>query len=174
MENKKGYRFYYDKSLEYLIKEELSYSDEPWATINTKQRRRNYANLFCKDMRKVLIHEDVSCAKCERTGSSMHIDHIIPVSKGGTNTVDNVQVLCYQCNLKKGSKRQLTKDTESQPFLICGWKNGVLVYSRTFTEEQFTEINFVSDYGSEMFDECIFGRAEFMGIDPWKPSEPEF
>ena len=33
-----------------------------------------------------------------------HIDHIMPVALGGAHADDNIQLLCPQCNLKKGAK----------------------------------------------------------------------
>ena len=32
------------------------------------------------------------------------IDHIVPLSKGGSHTYDNVQTVCYICNCKKGNR----------------------------------------------------------------------
>ncbi|MBO4856796.1 MAG: HNH endonuclease [Bacilli bacterium] len=33
---------------------------------------------------------------------NLEIDHIIPIARGGKTTPDNLQVLCHDCNKKKG------------------------------------------------------------------------
>lgn len=41
--------------------------------------------------------------KCTKCGSrkNLEYDHIIPVSKGGGNTIRNIELLCEECNRKK-------------------------------------------------------------------------
>jgi hypothetical protein len=62
--------------------------------------------------RRVVIARDVKEAvfrrdggRCVECGSDFDIqyDHIIPVVRGGSNEVDNLQILCATCNRKKGT-----------------------------------------------------------------------
>lgn len=45
-----------------------------------------------------------TCKQCGYQGPYIEYDHIIPRSKGGPNTVENIQILCRMCNLKKGDR----------------------------------------------------------------------
>ena len=44
-------------------------------------------------------------AKLHKTKrNSFHVDHVMPLSKGGSNNVSNIQLLCPRCNLSKHNK----------------------------------------------------------------------
>lgn len=45
------------------------------------------------------------CAKCGRTESPT-IDHIKPVSRGGSDDLSNLRVLCRSCNCRKHAKNE--------------------------------------------------------------------
>lgn len=44
------------------------------------------------------------CLMCGKSDIPLTVDHIIPISLGGTNNIDNIQPLCQICNSQKGIK----------------------------------------------------------------------
>ncbi len=55
---------------------------------------------------EIFRRDDYTCQYCGKTINEveLHIDHIKPVSKGGTNAISNLQTLCRDCNLSKSNK----------------------------------------------------------------------
>lgn len=45
-----------------------------------------------------------ACAHCGCLGVKLTRDHIVPLTRGGSNFIDNIQPLCFSCNSKKGNK----------------------------------------------------------------------
>lgn len=56
-----------------------------------------------KDRQYILDTNDNKCSICGRRFDKkyLHIDHIVPLAKGGRNEISNLQILCVECNLKK-------------------------------------------------------------------------
>jgi len=71
-----------------------------------EDKRRQQANIFIakkKTRDAVFKKYGERCVEC---GSyiDLTMDHIIPVSKGGEDIIENLQPLCKSCNSKKGNK----------------------------------------------------------------------
>lgn len=55
----------------------------------------------------VLKRDNFRCCICGATandGVKLHVDHIVPVSKGGKTVMNNLQTLCERCNKGKSNK----------------------------------------------------------------------
>lgn len=64
---------------------------------------------------RVLMRDGATCQMCgasPQTGARLHVDHILPWSKGGETILENLRILCVQCNIGKGD---LMPESEGQP-----------------------------------------------------------
>ncbi|RLC88792.1 MAG: hypothetical protein DRJ03_01700 [Chloroflexi bacterium] len=53
--------------------------------------------------RMVFERDKYRCQYCG-TWKNLTVDHIVPVSKGGSDDVNNLQTLCNECNARKGAR----------------------------------------------------------------------
>lgn len=70
-------------------------------------RLLHYVKLPYKEValtRKNVLHRDNHCCQyCGYVGDDLTIDHVLPRSRGGTDTWENMVAACRRCNVKKGS-----------------------------------------------------------------------
>lgn len=86
----------------------LSNSRPKWA--KERHRKANHAPLTSRinrifDLEKLELAYGPGCLAYGATGVELTIDHVIPKSHGGPKTIDNMQPLCFKCNLKKGARK---------------------------------------------------------------------
>jgi len=80
--------------------------------IKAKQNMENkkYSRKISKSMRfDVLKRDNFMCKICGMSPVNnpeikLHVDHIVPVAKGGETIITNLQTLCIDCNLGKAAK----------------------------------------------------------------------
>ncbi len=55
--------------------------------------------------RRNILHRDShSCQYCGYIGDKLSIDHVIPRSRNGTDSWENVTTACFSCNIQKGNR----------------------------------------------------------------------
>ena len=66
---------------------------------------RNGRRIPTLEMRRFVMDRDGhTCRYCGMTEGPMHIDHVLPHSRGGATALDNLVVACAPCNLKKRTR----------------------------------------------------------------------
>jgi hypothetical protein len=93
--------------IEYMFDYLLEFVEEDYSPIinenieNTDGKKRD--RYISKETRVAVWRRDLG--KCVECGSQekLEYDHIIPVSKGGSNTERNIQLLCERCNRTKSN-----------------------------------------------------------------------
>lgn len=75
-----------------------------WEKKKPEEKTENRSRTISKAVQREVWRRDQGrCVQCD-SKERLEFDHIIPFSKGGSNTARNIQLLCEICNRKKYNK----------------------------------------------------------------------
>lgn len=85
--------------------ERLIYADFPLPSVI---RLRYYVRVPYKEIpltrRNILERDRHTCQYCYYKGEQLTLDHVVPRSRGGGDTWENLVTACVRCNVKKGNR----------------------------------------------------------------------
>ena len=102
----------YQKNKKEIIQQNSLYTKTPNGiavrrAITVNSRRKKIGRI--DDIERVktkdlfdLLKRHKKCMFCS-SNDFLEIDHIVPLSKGGKNVIENLQILCRKCNRVKGN-----------------------------------------------------------------------
>lgn len=102
-----GREHYHDMEVLWLkdVEDILKEIDDDTVSKLSREKERS---LMSDSLRyDVLKRDNFRCTICGRTaadGIKLHVDHIMPVAKGGKTEMNNLRTLCNQCNSGKSDK----------------------------------------------------------------------
>lgn len=85
--------------------------------------KRGYGSRAWKLARQeALVRDNYQCRACLRVvhGRAAHVDHIVPKSQGGADTLDNLQTLCVSCHSKKEGWKATKHGSQNGSVAKCG------------------------------------------------------
>ena len=68
------------------------------------RKHPNGGNYSPEDIAAIRERQNDDCAACGKGGVALQIDHIVAITRGGTNDPHNIQLLCGPCNKSKGNR----------------------------------------------------------------------
>jgi hypothetical protein len=74
-----------------------------WAIIHVyylylRQKKEDYPENWSEIRNNILRRDNYACCNCRYT-KKLHVHHIVPLSRGGTNNETNLITLCERCHI---------------------------------------------------------------------------
>lgn len=98
------------------------YRRNPQKNLAIQHRRRalkksNGGSYTSDQIQNLRLQQNNCCYHCGISfdEKKMHIDHWIPLSKGGSNDISNIKLLCQHCNCTKHNKLPWKWDSRYKP-----------------------------------------------------------
>lgn len=73
-----------------------------YSVIYNALKRGKSGKVSKDELFAILETQNNKCVYCNTDLVEFHFDHIMPISLGGENSIDNIQALCPTCNCRKG------------------------------------------------------------------------
>lgn len=71
------------------------------------EARRTRGSRWMTIRRKVMARDCGLCQACKRAGLATvgeEVDHVVPISEGGTDDLSNLELLCVRCHAAKSAE----------------------------------------------------------------------
>mgnify|MGYP001179712174 FL=1 len=124
---------------------------------------------------EVFKRDNFTCRYCGRKTPEviLEVDHVIPVSKGGTDDFENLVTSCFECNRGKGKELLntvlLEKDIHDEAVLLAEREMQLAEYNcirKKVKEREDREIEELNTYFSDKFDYPGYAERSFRKIIP--------
>lgn len=78
---------------------------KPWQRSPNQKDRRKRGRAGVEERQRILMEEPLcrECSKAGRVASATEVDHIVPLSEGGSDDRSNKQALCGPCHSAKSA-----------------------------------------------------------------------
>lgn len=111
VQNRVNFKKYYAENRDALREQAKRFEQEnpDWVRAKKNRRRARLRNAegshTREDIQKQYEAQKGCCHWCdEPVGKKYHVDHVIPLSRGGSNGPENLVIACPTCNSAKGTK----------------------------------------------------------------------
>jgi 5-methylcytosine-specific restriction endonuclease McrA len=106
-------RGYYERNRQEVISRSKKWAEENTekvkvAKVNNRRRRRAAKNaskghFTVEEFDALCAAYGYACLSCGATDRVLEADHVVPLTKGGSDEISNIQPLCGECNRRKST-----------------------------------------------------------------------